>query len=1105
MAIKDTNTVSGSSEQPGISAHIGPNTQTQQLFQQRLAQVAPLPVAPPVTTPVAPGPLMPAPVFLDPNAAQNKPPSPGYELTPYTPPEIKIPAYTPKPANQSGTTPGMNQGAGSSSVEGAARHNTALSPTNISVLNQSLKQISKTLHLELLSPGAQLQINRAADQSGINLSSQYALGLQTPTDGNHLALVGSLQELIGLFSQAKNAQFFASMLNAKASVTLKGIEQRYATALNTEALNHTREHLKHLETATAPGYQSFEQLYPNLSLSTVTDRSSAWKNGIGANRQTDRLGAGLDQHYVLGYQLPVKLNNDITIQVPVNLAGPLKDLAQFFLRDGDSWLQASGLISNKSTGLIPEGVMQRYAAAKANAGDTFNPDQRSENQTGSTIGQQLSSDVDLSVVTDEETTIPTELPNETERSPFINVKPTDPDEQKQNTGVIGLQPKDTIQPSKPENSAGANNNATGPIKASAADQNPQSNPGSSEDSDIEAGIIDYLEKNPREEITVYILLYAQMTGENVQVTKNGGSAPREIAGEISNVRIEQGRLVFNINGQPFVADAAYSTKLMNNLKILTDEAVNTIGSNEGGVLNIRKFQLMERLHAASGLPFQIKEIMKNEFAGLKPALDSELRNLKSRIAPGQDLHAVWQRFVESIQHDHPYISEEDIMKFIQVSDYSGKGFKHFILRQLLADYVARARGDGEAPDLRGLYLRQVDLSGMDFSGADFSGAYLGFVNLTAADLTKVNFTGATLKSVNLDKADLREAILNDASYGSANITPQTYMPEIEVVEERQVQDIALEQDAFTQAMQRDGGSAKFGTVAPLLMNDAQKQHLVELVNNDLPLRFAILIALSSNIEKELESAPVDIRDVDLNAEYTLDQQRLILATLALHELEMYHKFYDTMDLDESVTTKEAFTRYLMGRIRGKLEALQQGEKVQRLPVIGPGYVPQDVESNNAKSVQLPAEVVRAISGLRPNIAPNSVVSAKFSAMDIQELRATVADLYVETGNTGVSDAELEFIRFAYSLGMAFHSGVDDLAKPIVISQVNKQAQSMSDASRGFMHQLVNAIQHSDSPEKLEWAINFYVSKAKQNQGLDDAVRLLDLFLIGLKHQNDNIQ
>ncbi len=445
----------------------GPDVPAERLFQQRLAQVAPPLVAPAptVTTPVAPGgQLMPLPV--SPMTPQITAPRTDYGLTPYKP--KPIPTYTPKPASQSGAV----QGAGRSSVTGALQPATAPTPTNIAALNQGLSQISKTLRLQLLSPAAQLTINRAADQN-VSLSTEYALGLKTPADGNHLALVGSLKDLIGLFSQANNAQFFAPMLNSDASVTLKGLQQRHTKALHAEALNRTRAQLKQMETARAPGHLSFNQLYPNLSLSTVTDRSNAWQNGIGANRQADRLGAGLNQHYVLGYQLPVKLNNNTTVQVPVNLTGPLKDLAQFFLRGGDSWLQASSLIGNKSTGLTPEGVIQRYGAAKTNAGDTYNPNQRSENQTGGTTGQQLSGDVDLSRVTNEETTIPTELPNDTKRSPFISVKPSDPSDTEKTDGVIAPQLSQNMQPVNP---GPEGSDAKEPIKASGAENNKMSTP-----------------------------------------------------------------------------------------------------------------------------------------------------------------------------------------------------------------------------------------------------------------------------------------------------------------------------------------------------------------------------------------------------------------------------------------------------------------------------------------------------------------------------------------------------------------------------------------------------------------------------------------------------
>ncbi len=489
MAIQDTNNITPDNNgQTNPMTGAGPDVPAERLFQQRLAQVAPPPVlkAPTMTTPGTPGPLMPLPVMPQSGHSQQK----DYGLTPYKP--KPIPTYQFK----SPDIPAAVQGTGHSSVEGTVTvpgnppdTATVSTPTNIAALNHGLEQISKTLRLQLLSPAVQLTINRTADQN-VGLNTEYALGLQTPGDGNHLALVGSLKDLTGLFSQANNAQFFAPMLNSDASVTLKGLQQRHAKALNAEAdrvaLNHTRAQLKQMETARAPGYQSFKQLYPNLSLSTVMDRSTAWQNGIGANRQADRLGADLNQTYVLGYQLPVKLNNNITVQVPVNLVGPLKDLAQFFLRGGDSWLQASGLIGNKSTGLTPEGVMQRYGVAKTNAGNTFNPDQRSENQIGGTTGQQLSSDIDLSGVTNEETTIPTELPNETERSPFVSVKPTDPSDKEKSDGVIAPQLSQSMQPANP---GPEGSNANDPIKASDAesgDDRSQANNSAAEKVDIRA-------------------------------------------------------------------------------------------------------------------------------------------------------------------------------------------------------------------------------------------------------------------------------------------------------------------------------------------------------------------------------------------------------------------------------------------------------------------------------------------------------------------------------------------------------------------------------------------------------------------------------------------
>ncbi len=433
----------------------------------QLAQVT-APVAPPVA-PVNITPVQPAPVFLNPSIAPGisapKPPA----LTPYTTPEIKIPTYRPRP--RSPNPSGVVQGTGHTSVKGKAPDHppgpvTPLTPIDIPAWNQSLKQVSDTLRLELLSPAAQLTINRAADQS-ISLNTEYALGLQTRADGHALALVGFLNELVGLFSKPQNVEQFAPMLNPNASVTLKGLQQRHAQAQNSianqRALNHARAQIKALETAGAAG-QRFKEQYPGLSLSTVADRSGALKNGMAVNQQSDQDGQGLHQLYVLGYQLPVQLNSHTIKQVPINLVGPLEALGQFIKSSGDGWLKVGGLTSNTSTGLTLKGLIQRYETAKANA----SPDiQRNADQAGGRLAQPLAEPSDLSEIYDPENSISTELPGGGPKDSAITVKTsTNDDEGKNNSGVISVRSSTPFQitVTPVENTHGSE-----PIKASADD------------------------------------------------------------------------------------------------------------------------------------------------------------------------------------------------------------------------------------------------------------------------------------------------------------------------------------------------------------------------------------------------------------------------------------------------------------------------------------------------------------------------------------------------------------------------------------------------------------------------------------------------------------
>ncbi len=920
------NITPGNSGQTGVMAGTGPDSPSEHLFQQglfrqRLAQVAPPPVAPAptVTTPVTPGgQLMPAPVFLNPNAPQNGQLSPGYELTPYTP--VPIPTYTPKPAGQ----PGAVQGTGNSQLQGvveritndAAAHSANTpAPTDISALNQGLSKVSDTLRLQLLSPAVQLTVNRAADQN-VGLNTEYALGLQTAGDGDHLALVGSLQDLIGLLSQAENAQFFTPMLNADASVTLKGLQQRYTQALNTEAgrvaLNHTRTQLKQLETASARGHQSFKQLYPNLSMSTITDRSNAWKNGIGANRQADRLGAGLDQTYVLGYQLPVKLNNNTTVPVPINLVGPLKDLGQFILRGGDSWLQASGLSSNKSTGLTPTGVMQRYGVAKANAGDTFNPDQRSENQTGGTTGQQLVSDVEITPPNDPESTVQTTLADGAEKSPFITVKPADPDE-KQSKGIIAPQLSQNMQPANPSTESSDTN---GPIRASGAE---------------------------------------------------GSDTPKA-----------------------------------------------TDGSHE----SIDKETLFENINAAESLPGGITEWMYYAYSQLKEAIFDG--SLESRIVEGGDLQNLWERFASEMQQRYPFLREADMLEFIKQSDsYGQEGFEGFIVKQMISRYVASSRAQGQVPDLSGLRLQEMSLNGIDLDRTNLQNIYFVMVDLIDASIKEADMTGAIIDWGNLSGANM------SGSYGNPDIDSHTSDDTILPGQEDQVPDRKFYKylEGF-----KDRITPEYFGLAKHFMSETQRERFRSMVSGGIDPQEAVLMALSDSVEAEVAEAPVNAADVNMDAPYTLEQMRLIVAEIAAHDLQLSQQ-----NKDDGV---KADNRHENGQASNLKQVLKKVKKflvseIKYAETFGIKLTPQNMNNfvksnrflNGGDELGIPTPIRAVIAGLKPGSDPGNdglATSLSSEQKDLLRLLTKIGSVLdyddIEVARYLMSPAQQKYYRVLLELG-----------------------------------------------------------------------------------------
>ncbi len=73
---------------------------------------------------------------------------------------------------------------------------------------------------------------------------------------------------------------------------------------------------------------------------------------------------------------------------------------------------------------------------------------------------------------------------------------------------------------------------------------------------------------------------------------------------------------------------------------------------------------------------------------------------------------------------------------------------------------------GPCGDLRGAYLREVDLHGLDLRGANLYKAHLSGANLRGADLRGARLSGAYLYRADLSESDLRGATFNLALRGA---------------------------------------------------------------------------------------------------------------------------------------------------------------------------------------------------------------------------------------------------------------------------------------------------------------------------------------------------
>ena len=76
---------------------------------------------------------------------------------------------------------------------------------------------------------------------------------------------------------------------------------------------------------------------------------------------------------------------------------------------------------------------------------------------------------------------------------------------------------------------------------------------------------------------------------------------------------------------------------------------------------------------------------------------------------------------------------------------------------------------GEIKNLRGVDLREADLTGVDLKWADLKGASLTGVNLTNANLRGTNLIGANLRGANLIGANLRGANLIGANLSGSDL------------------------------------------------------------------------------------------------------------------------------------------------------------------------------------------------------------------------------------------------------------------------------------------------------------------------------------------------
>ena len=120
------------------------------------------------------------------------------------------------------------------------------------------------------------------------------------------------------------------------------------------------------------------------------------------------------------------------------------------------------------------------------------------------------------------------------------------------------------------------------------------------------------------------------------------------------------------------------------------------------------------------------------------------------------------------------MTAEELLRQYQFGERNFRGIK--LKGVFLRDQCLRGI-DLSCADLRGASLMGVDLGGANLKRADFSGAFLILAQLNQADLTQANLTNAFLILANLQQCCLAQANLTQANFTRANLSKVTGLTE----------------------------------------------------------------------------------------------------------------------------------------------------------------------------------------------------------------------------------------------------------------------------------------------------------------------------------------